>query len=69
LSITRDDIYATCRNIFSIEANHTNEIYEDDLNLVDFKYWFMRKDPPVDENYINALHLLPIGRKYTCSPS
>ena len=26
--------------------------------LKDFDYIFMRKDPPVDENFINALHLL-----------
>ncbi len=26
--------------------------------LKDFDYVFMRKDPPVDENFINALHLL-----------
>ena len=61
LSIKSDDIYASCRNIVSIEANHINEIYEEDLNLVDFKYCFMRKDPPVDENFINALHLLGLA--------
>ena len=26
--------------------------------LKDFDYVFMRKDPPVDENFMNALHLL-----------
>ena len=26
--------------------------------LKDFDYIFMRKDPPVDENYMNALHIL-----------
>ena len=31
--------------------------------MSDFKYSFMRKDPPVDENYINALHLLGLAEK------
>ena len=28
------------------------------LPLKDFNYVFMRKDPPVDDDFMNALHLL-----------
>ena len=31
---------------------------DDIKQLKDIDYIFMRKDPPVDENYVNALHLL-----------
>ena len=40
LSIKSDDIYASCRNIVSIEANHTNEIYEDDVQQIKFEECF-----------------------------
>ena len=33
------------------------------IRLSDFKYSFMRKDPPVNESYINALHLLGLAEK------
>ena len=32
------------------------------IYLKDFKYVFMRKDPPVDENYMNTLHLLDLAQ-------
>ena len=35
-------------------ANRLDEL----IALHEFDYVFMRKDPPVDENYMNALHLL-----------
>jgi len=31
------------------------------LQLIDFDKVFMRKDPPVDENYMNALYLLEVA--------
>ena len=43
------------------DPNHHPQINEkvDEINaLKDFDYIFMRKDPPVDEDYMNALHLL-----------
>ena len=39
-----------------IESNPSSEI-----NLSEFKYCFMRKDPPVDEDYINTLHFLGLA--------
>jgi len=35
-----------------------NEKVDEIKALKDFDYIFMRKDPPVDEDYMNALHLL-----------
>ena len=32
------------------------------IKLQDFDYVFMRKDPPVDQNYMNALHLLDLAK-------
>ena len=43
------------------DPNHHPQISEkvDEIKaLKDFDYIFMRKDPPVDEDYMNALHLL-----------
>ena len=43
------------------DPNHHPQINEkvDEIKaLKDFDYIFMRKDPPVDEDYMNALHLL-----------
>tara|TARA_B110001450_G_scaffold45733_1_gene42396 strand:+ start:1046 stop:1972 length:927 start_codon:yes stop_codon:yes gene_type:complete len=34
----------------------------ENINLKDFKYVFMRKDPPVDEDYMNTLHLLDLAQ-------
>jgi glutathione synthase len=33
----------------------------EDINLKDFKCVFMRKDPPVDQDYMNTLHLLDLA--------
>ena len=32
------------------------------IKLQDFDYVFMRKDPPVDQDYMNALHLLDLAK-------
>ena len=32
-------------------------------SLTEYSYCFMRKDPPVDENYINTLHLLSLAKE------
>ncbi len=34
---------------------------KDEINLADFAFCFMRKDPPVDQDYMNCLHLLNIA--------
>ena len=46
----------TIANTTKIESNPSSEI-----NLSEFKYCFMRKDPPVDEDYINTLHFLGLA--------
>jgi len=52
----------TFANFYEIkDPNHHPQINEkvDEIKaLKDFDYIFMRKDPPVDEDYMNALHLL-----------
>ena len=35
-----------------------SEAVNQDKSIKDIDYVFMRKDPPVDEEYMNALHLL-----------
>ena len=46
----------TIADTTKIESNPSSEI-----NLSEFKYCFMRKDPPVDEDYINTLHFLGLA--------
>jgi len=46
----------TAADTTKIKSNLCSEI-----NLSEFKYCFMRKDPPVDENYINTLHFLGLA--------
>ena len=54
-------VYASSKNIVLNKSKFEAENEILDLNLTDFKICFMRKDPPVDENYINALHLLGLA--------
>lgn len=63
LSIEGGSVYANSRNILSVGSNQEEGIKREDMKLIDFKFCFMRKDPPVDENYINALHLLGLAEK------
>ena len=63
LSIEGGSVYANSRNILSVGSNQVEGIKREDMKLIDFKFCFMRKDPPVDENYINALHLLGLAEK------
>ena len=58
--IYRDQV--TFANFSEIKDPITNpqisEIVNEAQPLKDIDYVFMRKDPPVDEDYMNALHLL-----------
>lgn len=57
LSIKKGLVYSTASEIIS-----TNKLGEkSEIALSEFQYTFMRKDPPVDENFINALHLLSLA--------
>ena len=57
------NVHASARNIISAGSTQVEGITKEDINVVDFKLCFMRKDPPVDENYVNALHLLGLAEK------
>jgi glutathione synthase len=48
-------IYANC---LSINSNISISINSSKIDLSKFSSVFMRKDPPVDDDYINCLHLL-----------
>ena len=57
LFIKKGLVYSTASEIIS-----TNKLgKKSEIALSKFQYAFMRKDPPVDENYINALHLLGLA--------
>ena len=57
LFIKKGLVYTTASEIIS-----TNKLGEkSEIALSEFQYAFMRKDPPVDENFINALHLLSLA--------
>ena len=57
LFIKKGLVYSTASEIIS-----TNKLGEkSEIALSKFQYAFMRKDPPVDENFINALHLLSLA--------
>ena len=59
LIYTDQQTYANCVEIPDPD-NHPqiSKKVEDIKQLKDIDYIFMRKDPPVDEDYMNALHLL-----------
>ena len=56
-------VYATSNEILSAGSTQIEGISKQEIRLSDFKFSFMRKDPPVNENYINALHLLGLAEK------
>jgi len=58
-----NDVLVNCREINSLSEDIYEEVKKIDIDLKDFKYCFMRKDPPVDEDYNNALHLLDLAKK------
>jgi len=63
LFVNSNNVLVNCREINSLSENNDIEVKKIDLDLRDFKYCFMRKDPPVDEDYNNALHLLDLAKK------
>ena len=56
-------VHASSRNIISAGLTQVEGILKEDKKISDFEFSFMRKDPPVDENYLNALHLLGLAEK------
>ena len=63
LYIDEGIVYAASREILSAGSTQVEGISKQEIRLSDFKFSFMRKDPPVNENYINALHLLGLAEK------
>ena len=63
LYIDEGIVYAASREIFSAGSTQVEGISKQEIRLSDFKFSFMRKDPPVNESYINALHLLGLAEK------
>ena len=61
LYITEGSVHADSRRIIAIGANQVESINKEAIKVSDFTYTFMRKDPPVDSDYINALHLLGLA--------
>ncbi len=63
LFIKDNIVHTSSRNIISAGLTQVEGISKEDIKIKDFKLCFMRKDPPVDEDYINALHLLDLAEK------
>ena len=59
INIFQKDVYADCRFV-DIEKSFSVTSLSS-LKLSDFSYVLMRKDPPVDTNYNNCLHLLSLA--------
>ena len=56
----KDGLSSQCSQI--IDENDNLEIAKkNEIKLADFSFCFMRKDPPVDQDYMNCLHLLNIA--------
>jgi glutathione synthase len=54
-------VMADARNIIEIGSSKVEGIRKEAIKVSEFSYTFMRKDPPVDTDYINALHLLGLA--------
>ena len=63
LFIEEDTVFANSSSILSSQSKFIKDTDKKEIKVLDFKYCFMRKDPPVDEDYINALHLLGLAEK------
>ena len=63
LFIQNGIVFADSRNIIAAGSNKIEGISKESLEVSSFSYTFMRKDPPVEEDYINALHLLGLAEE------
>ena len=54
-------VMADARNIIEIGSSKVEGIRKEAIKVSEFSFTFMRKDPPVDTNYLNALHLLGLA--------
>ena len=58
LYVDEGNVYVDARNIIEIGTSQVEGIRKERIQVSEFLYTFMRKDPPVDIDYVNALHLL-----------
>jgi glutathione synthase len=61
LYIDEGMVFADARNIIEIGSSQVQGIRKEPIKVSDFSYTIMRKDPPVDSDYINSLHLLGLA--------
>jgi len=61
LYVENDNVYVDARNIIEIGTSQVEGIRKEKIKVSDFLYTLMRKDPPVDNDYINSLHLLGLA--------
>ena len=54
-------VFVDARNIIEIGASQVEGIRKERIQVSEFLYTFMRKDPPVDQDFMNCLHLLNIA--------
>jgi glutathione synthase len=54
-------VFADARNIIEIGTSQVQGIRKEPTKVADFSFTIMRKDPPVDCDYINSLHLLGLA--------
>jgi len=54
-------VFADARNIIEIGKSQVQGIRKEPIKVADFSFTIMRKDPPVDSDYINSLHLLGLA--------
>lgn len=61
LYVENDNVCVDARNIIEIGTSQVEGIRKEKIKVSDFLYTLMRKDPPVDTDYINSLHLLGLA--------
>ena len=63
LYLKNKKVWSDALNIKTANKTELKTKESKSFSLNDFKYTFMRKDPPVDQDYINALHLLGLAKQ------
>ena len=63
LYLENKKVWSDALNIKTANKTELKTKESKSFSLNDFKYIFMRKDPPVDQDYINALHLLGLAKQ------
>src|SRR5210317_2583121 len=61
LYVENHNVCVDARNIIEIGTSQVEGIRKEKIKVSDFSFTIMRKDPPVDCDYINSLHLLGLA--------